>query len=218
MAVITGRDGTINIDGSDYAKVTSFSLDIQRATIEAPMTMDTTGDWTESDSASRTATGSCTCVWSKAGRNVLLGHIMDNDPLEFILKEKGSDGLTYTFDAFITGSSETVDANGVITFSLNFKVTGDIATTALYFTTSSPLTSGTEDVAYTATVAAAGGTPSYTYAATTTLPVGLTLASNGGISGTVVEGGAGTYLFKITATDSAAATCTKLFQLTIVAD
>src|SRR5580704_2627574 len=55
--------------------------------------------------------------------------------------------------------------------------------TTLAVTTSS-LPNGQLGVAYSATLAATGGTTPYTWSTTSTLPAGLTLASTGVISGT----------------------------------
>jgi hypothetical protein len=68
--------------------------------------------------------------------------------------------------------------------------------------TSPSLPQGTINTAYSATFAATGGTPPYTWSIVTgTLPAGLTLSSNGTISGTPTTVGSSTILVK--ATDSA---------------
>jgi uncharacterized protein YhjY with autotransporter beta-barrel domain len=54
--------------------------------------------------------------------------------------------------------------------------------------------------AYSATFTTSGGTAPYTYAATTALPPGLTLASNGTLSGTPTQGGS--FAITIRSTDS----------------
>ena len=90
------------------------------------------------------------------------------------------------------------------------------AAVALSITTASPLPTGTVGDAYNQTFAATGGTPPYTNWAVTagTLPAGLGLnAATGALTGTPTA--AGISSFTIQVTDSAAATATKAFSLTI---
>jgi WD40 repeat protein len=86
---------------------------------------------------------------------------------------------------------------------------------ALTITTSSPLAGGTVGTAYSATLAASGGTPSYTWSITAgSLPAGLTLQA---ITG-VIEGvptTVGTYNFTVQVSDSLAATSSKNFSITV---
>ena len=79
--------------------------------------------------------------------------------------------------------------------------------------TSSPLTistatlpAGTLGAGYTSALAAAGGVPPYTWAATTSLPAGLTLSGGGVLSGTPAAGGSFTIGVKVTDSRGAAAT------------
>ena len=84
----------------------------------------------------------------------------------------------------------------------------------LGWVTSSPLTDGTNGVAYSQTVVASGGTGSYTYAQTAgTAPTGLTVNSNGTITGTPTV--PGVYTFTVTATDTGGNSGSKVFQITI---
>ncbi len=83
--------------------------------------------------------------------------------------------------------------------------------------TTTSLPSGTQKVAYSATLAASGGKPSYTWSvASGTLPAGLSL-STGAITGTPTT--AGTWSFTIRVTDSAspAATTTQGLSITVAA-
>jgi uncharacterized protein (TIGR03437 family) len=81
--------------------------------------------------------------------------------------------------------------------------------------TASSLPNGGVGIAYSYTLAATGGAPPYRWALTGgALPPGLTLnGSSGAVSGT--PSGAGTFTFAAQVTDSAGATGTKSFSLTI---
>jgi hypothetical protein len=80
----------------------------------------------------------------------------------------------------------------------------------------SPLPEGTRSSAYTTTLTASGGTPAYSFALagdSGPLPAGLTLASDGTLSGTPT--GTGTRHIKVQVTDAIPSTATKEFDLTI---
>jgi len=82
--------------------------------------------------------------------------------------------------------------------------------------TTASLPGGTTGTSYSQTVAATGGTGSYTWAITSgSLPGGLSLtASSGRISGT--PNSAGTFSFTIRATDTAGRTATKDLSITVI--
>ena len=85
---------------------------------------------------------------------------------------------------------------------------------ALSVTTTSPLPQGTVGVAYSQTLGATGGASPYTWSVTSgALPGGLTLSRGGTISGTPATAGA--YSFTVQVRDSAAATASATFALTI---
>jgi len=85
----------------------------------------------------------------------------------------------------------------------------------LVITTSSPLPMGTVGVNYSQTLAATGGSGSYTWSVSAgTLPAGLSLATaTGVISGQPTTSGA--FSFTIKVTDTTSATATKAFALTV---
>lgn len=76
------------------------------------------------------------------------------------------------------------------------------------------LRDGTPGTAYTGTVTASGGTSPYTYAVTSgSLPTGLSLASNGAITGTPTI--ADTFDFTITATDAEGCTGARAYSIAV---
>src|SRR5262249_29419101 len=77
----------------------------------------------------------------------------------------------------------------------------------------SSLPSGTVGLAYSQTLTASGGTGSYTFSATGTLPPGLVLATTGVLAGTPTM--AGTYTFTITARDSVGDSANQSYTLVI---
>ena len=86
---------------------------------------------------------------------------------------------------------------------------------AITLSPASPLTAGTVATAYSNTISASGGTGPYTFTVTSgTVPAGLTLATNGSLSGTPTAGGS--FNFTITATDTVGgATGSQAYALTV---
>src|SRR5262249_18682693 len=125
-----------------------------------------------------------------------------------------------TASGFLSGTPNTTG-----TFNFTILATDSVQNTAtkaltlivssLAITTASPPPSASAGVNYTLTLAASGATAPLTWTLDSgTLPTGLTLnASTGGLSGT--PQGTGTFTFVIRVTDSAKATVTKSFSLTI---
>lgn len=113
----------------------------------------------------------------------------------------------------------TVAPNNGSARSASFVVANSAFTIAqepqLVVTTPSPLPVGTTGAAYSQSLTAAGGLPPYTWSvANGALPVGLTLASAGAISGT--PSAAGIYQFTMLATDSASAIANATYSLTVI--
>ncbi len=102
-----------------------------------------------------------------------------------------------TFNFTVTAT----DANSY-TGSRAYSLTVNAATVTV---SPSTLPGATVATAYSQTILASGGTGSYTYAVTAgSLPAGLTLSSNGTLSGTSTSGGV--FNFTVTATDSSTGT------------
>jgi|HubBroStandDraft_1064217.scaffolds.fasta_scaffold01291_11 hypothetical protein len=90
--------------------------------------------------------------------------------------------------------------------------------TGLTITTPSPLPNATVGIAYSQTLAAAGGVPPYTWSPAGALPApftALSLSAGGAIAGTPAATGTGT--FPVTVADSTGATAKQTFALAIVA-
>lgn len=88
-------------------------------------------------------------------------------------------------------------------------------TDELEITTSSPLPSGTRSVSYFTSIEATGGTLPYTFNRISgSIPSGISLYSNGNLSG--IPSSIGSYDFTVRVTDNSSRTCEKLFHLEIV--
>ncbi len=119
--------------------------------------------------------------------------------------------------AAATGSSAvsvTVGDSGGGSASAQYTITIKPAIPELQLITASPLPSGVSGTAYTTPFGATGGTPGYFWAVTAgNLPNGLSLTSNGILSGIPTK--TGDFRFTVQVTDSNSATASAAFLLTI---
>ena len=128
-----------------------------------------------------------------------------------------TDGTLAGTPAFGTAGSYPItitatDANSNTTtqsFTLTVTATGPSITSA-------PSATFAESTASTFPITATGDTP-ISFTEVGPLPTGVTLATNGNLSGTPAAGTAGSYPITITATDANAATATQSFALTVAA-
>ncbi len=114
----------------------------------------------------------------------------------------------YAVVATVSDANYAGSATGTLTVNPALSTTSAVA--------SKTLTAGTAAVAFTP-VTAAGGTVPYAYAVSPALPAGLTLSTTtGAITGTPATAAAATN-YTVTVSDSASATSSKVFSLTIEA-
>ena len=108
-------------------------------------------------------------------------------------------GGTFSFTVTATDSSTGA---GPYTGSMAYTLTVNAATITVAPAT---LPAATVGAAYSQTITASGGTSTYTFAVTSgSLPAGLSLATNGALTGTATAGGS--FTFTVTATDSSTGT------------
>jgi hypothetical protein len=127
-------------------------------------------------------------------------------------------GLSLATDGTVTGTTPLVGTfpyTVTATDARGATVTEDrTLVVRLPITLDDTLADGTVGAAYTGAVAATGGTGPYTYAVTSgTLPAGLTLASNGAVTGTPTT--AATSAFTVTATDTNGDTGSRAYSVTV---
>jgi hypothetical protein len=113
---------------------------------------------------------------------------------------------TFSVTATVT---DTGVSSAVVTASKTFSL---IVATAPLSITSTSLPNPTAGTAYSATVAATGGVPPYTFSATG-LPAGLSISSSGAISGTTTVPGSASV--SVTVKDSGGTTTSSSFQLNV---
>jgi large repetitive protein len=129
-------------------------------------------------------------------------------------------GLTLSAGGSITG---TASAAGTFPFTVKAVDSAGVSTTkqlsitvvaGLAITTAAGLPNASINASYAQTLAAAGGTPPYTWTLTAgSLPRGLTLSAAGAITG--APAATGTFQFTATVTDSASGTANQQFTLIV---
>ena len=149
--------------------------------------------------------GSGSYSWSVSGGPASLtmstAGVLSGTPL---MGDVGTPTLSVTLTDLVSGQTLTQ------TYSLSIYAT----TPMPLMITTATLPNGVKGTAYPQTLMATGGIGADTWAVTTgTLPAGLTLASNGMISGTPTAIGSST--FTVTATDTASHTATQQYTVTI---
>lgn len=150
----------------------------------------------------------------------------------------GADSITYTMNKGALPAGITLGTDGSLSgrptaegdYSFTVRAASGTASATADFTltinkhyyditySGAALAPATVDEAYTASVATATSTGSeaITYATEDTLPAGLSLASDGTISGTPAEATEGAVSFEVTASASDARSATATFSLTVV--
>jgi hypothetical protein len=129
-------------------------------------------------------------------------------------------GLALSAAGSITG---TAAAAGTFSFTVKVIDSDSVGATkqlsitvggVLSIVTASALPNASLNVTYSQSLAAAGGTPPYTWALTAgTLPAGLSLSATGALTGTPTS--AGNFQFTATVTDSASGTASQQFTLIV---
>ena len=110
--------------------------------------------------------------------------------------------------------SVTVTDSSQLSASSQYTLTINPYIPPLQVITTSPLPDGVSGASYGAQFAATGGVPGYSFAVTAgSLPAGLSLSSNGILSGTPTK--TGDYRFTVQVTDSTGATASAGFLLTV---
>ena len=130
-------------------------------------------------------------------------------------------GLTLTSGGVLSGTPTTagsfnftVTATDANAYTVNRVYTLVVAPQPTIVVDPATLPGALQNIAYSSVVSASGGTAPYSYAVTSgSLPAGLTLATNGTLSGTPTA--SGTFSFTVTATDANTYTGSRAYSLVV---
>ncbi|WP_198665920.1 MULTISPECIES: putative Ig domain-containing protein [unclassified Sphingomonas] len=210
---VTATDSTTGT-GAPYTGSRSYALTITAPTVTLTPAMISAGTAGVAYSETLTASGG-TPTYTYA---VTAGALPAGLTLSTGGTLSGTPTAAGTFNVTITATDSSTGSSAPYSGSRAYTLTIAAPTITLTPTT---IPAGTAGAAYSQTLSASGGTPTYTYAVTAgALPAGLTLATGGTLSGTPV--GSDRYNFTVTATDSttgsgAPYTGSRSYALTIAA-
>jgi hypothetical protein len=195
-------------DSSDPAQVKSVPLSITIASSQLTITSSALAPGTPGAAYSQTlraAGGTPAYTWSITSGSLPAGLTLAAG--SGVISGTPTTSGTFFFTAKVTDRGSPVQAKSV---SLSITVTSSQLSI-----TSSALASGTEGSAYSQTLHATGGTPSYSWSVTSgSLPTGITIAAGSGvISGTPTE--SGTFSFTAMVTDTSSPVQSKSVALSI---
>jgi hypothetical protein len=172
---LSGSNGTANFTA---ATLQSIAVTPATATVQAGKTESFTATGTYSDSSTQNITTQVS--WSTSNPNVA---------------SVNSSGVA---TAIAGGSSSIIASQGVGGTGISGSAALTVQATPLVITTTT-LPTGLQNQAYATTVAATGGTAPYTWSLAngTSLPAGLSLSSNGQISGIPTVAGTGSFTVQV---------------------
>ena len=190
---VTAKDATTTANGGPYTAARSYTLTVATATVALSPTNLSAGTSGVAYSETLSATGG-TAPYAYA---VTAGAL----PAGVTLSSSGTLAGTPTQSGSFTFSVTATDSStGSGPYSATRSYTLAITAPALTLAPST-LANATVGSAYSETLTASGGTAPYSYAVTAgALPAGVTLGTNGTLSGTPTSGGS--YSFTVTATDA----------------
>ncbi|HTT17813.1 MAG TPA: N,N-dimethylformamidase beta subunit family domain-containing protein [Candidatus Sulfotelmatobacter sp.] len=190
---LSGSNGTANFTA---ATLQSIAVTPLTATIQAGNTQPFTATGTYSDSSTQNITAQVT--WSSTNGNV------------------ASVNTSGVATGIAGGSTSIVATEGSGETAISGNATLTVQATPLVITTTN-LPSGLQNQIYAATLTATGGTAPYTWSLAngTTLPAGLTLSSNGSISGIPTVAGTGAFTVQVSDGGTPPQTATQSLSIVI---
>lgn len=220
----SGASYTVSVSGMTQAGTVTASIPAGKATSVAGLTNDA------STSSDNTVTYAPIAISTTTLPNPVYNQTYSS---QTVAATGGSGALTFSRTAGALPAGMFLSSGGVLSGKptasgpFNFTITatdaeGSTASQAYSVTIAAPtiaidpvsLSNGTFGTAYSQTLAASGGASAYTLTVTQgALPNGLTLASNGTLSGTPTA--AGPFTFTVTATDQYGQTGSRAYGMTI---
>jgi hypothetical protein len=129
MATHVGTSGVVRVGGNTVAEVTGFTIDESNDTVEDTSLTDTSKTYKALRSD---ATGTIECHWDETD-STGQGALTVGAEVALNLYPEGADAADtyYTGTAIVTGVSQNVSLDGVISRTINVQFSGGVSTTTV---------------------------------------------------------------------------------------
>ena len=129
MATHVGTSGVVKVGANAVAEVTGFTIDETNDTVEDTTLTDTAKSYI---ALRKDATGTIECHWDETdttGQTALA--VGSSVTLNLYPEGADSGDLYYTGTALVTGVSQSVSLDGVISRTINVQFSGGVSTTTV---------------------------------------------------------------------------------------
>ena len=129
MATHVGTSGVVKVGSNAVAEVTGFTIDETNDTVEDTSLTDTAKSY---KALRKDATGTVECHWDETDTNGQTALAVGSSVTLNLYPEGDSSGDTYyTGTALVTGVSQNVSLDGVISRTINVQFSGGVSTTTV---------------------------------------------------------------------------------------
>ena len=129
MATHVGTSGVVRVGGNTVGEVTGFTIDETNDTVEDTSLTDTSKSY---KALRKDATGTVECHWDETDTNGQVALAVGSEVTLNLYPEGDTSGDTYyTGTAIVTGVSQAVTLDGVISRTINVQFSGGVSTTTV---------------------------------------------------------------------------------------
>jgi hypothetical protein len=129
MATHVGTSGVVKVGSNSVAEVTGFTIDETNDTVEDTSLTDTSKSY---KALRKDATGTIECHWDETDTTGQTALAVGSEVTLNLYPEGDSSGDTYyTGTAIVTGVSQNVSLDGVISRTINVQFSGGVSTTTV---------------------------------------------------------------------------------------
>ena len=129
MATHVGTSGVVKVGANAVAEVTGFTIDETNDTVEDTSLTDTSKSY---KALRKDATGTVECHWDETDTNGQVALAVGSEVTLNLYPEGDTSGDTYyTGTAIVTGVSQAVTLDGIISRTINVQFSGGVSTTTV---------------------------------------------------------------------------------------
>lgn len=129
MATHVGTSGVVKVGANSVAEITGFTIDETNDTVEDTSLTDTSKSY---KALRKDATGTIECHWDETDTTGQTALAVGSEVTLNLYPEGDSSGDTYyTGTAIVTGVSQNVSLDGVISRTINVQFSGGVSTTTV---------------------------------------------------------------------------------------